>query len=370
MKSVDRFFFINKHTVRLVCFNPTRFYPLREILFLFLLANLLSGCDQNSASGEDPATENARVSVSPVRPGPEYEELSFSGTIEAEQTIPLSFRTAGIVHEVMVEAGDRVRRGQLLATLDDADLRNIHTTALAKFNQAQDACNRLKQVYDQGSLPEIRWVEMKTNLEQASASLELAKNNLAKCSLVSPIDGWVGRRNIEPGMSSVTLTGAPVELVRIEKVLVRIPVPETEINKIKKRDKASVVVPAADGLGVEGTVSHLSPVAELLSRTYTVKITVDNPDAKLKPGMVCDVTLRPESETIALVVPYQAVKMDVKGQTYVFAVDTERSVALKKAVTTGRYLDGGIVIHDGLSEGELVVISGSEKLSDNTKIAW
>ena len=220
MKSSDRFFFNPKHTVRLVCFDFLLGFPLRSILVFLLLVALAGGCNHNPTSGVDPGPASTRVSVEAVRPGPEFEELTFSGTIEAAQTIPLSFRIAGTVNEVLVEAGDRVRKGQLLATLDDADLQNIHTTALAKFNQAQDAYDRLKQLYDQNSLPEIRWVEMKTDMEQASAALELAKNNLAKCSLVSPVDGWVGRRNIEPGMSSVSLSGAPVELVRDRKSVV------------------------------------------------------------------------------------------------------------------------------------------------------
>lgn len=370
MKAPARFFFILKHTVRLVCFSPMYYLSLRKMFTLLLLISLLNSCNRHPSPTGEPAPVKIRVTAEAVRPGPEYNELTFSGSIEASQTIPLSFRTTGTVNEVLVQAGDRVRRGQLLATLDEGDLQNIHAAALAKFKQAQDAYNRLKQVHDQGSLPEIRWVEMKTNLEQASASLELANNNLAKCRLLSPIDGWVGRRNIEPGMSSVPLSGAPIELVRIETVLVRISVPETEINKIKKGNRATVVVQAADGLRVEGTVSHLSPVAELMSRTYTVKIMVDNPGTTLKPGMVCDVTLRPESKTASLVAPYQSVKKDVNGQTFVFAVDSLRSVALKKVVSTGGYLGGGIVIHSGLSAGELVVTSGSEKLADNTKIEW
>ena len=259
--------------------------------------------------------------------------------------------------------------GQVLATLDNAELQNIYDAALAKYNQAQDAHKRLKQVYEQGSLPDIKWVEMETNLEQARSSMELAKNNLEKCNLVSPVNGIVGRRNIEPGQSSVSLTSAPIELVRIETVLVKISVPENEINQLSNGQKAGITVMALGGKSCEGTVTNISPVAEVMSRTYTVKISVSNPGEELKPGMVCDVRMVSGTAGNILVVPVRAVSKDSNGNAYVYVVSSDSKSVKKQVIETGRYTDSGIEVTGGLSEGQVIVSEGMEKLSDNSSIS-
>jgi RND family efflux transporter MFP subunit len=239
---------------------------------------------------------------------------------------------------------------------------------LAKYQQAEDAYYRLKQVYDEGSLPEIKWVEMKSNFEQAKSALDLAQNNLDKCKLTAPVDGIVGRRNIEPGQSSVSLTMASIELVKIETVFVKISVPENEINKIGSGQKAGITVSALDGKRYEGIVTNVSPVAELMSRTYTVKISVNNTDRELKPGMVCDVQMGFETGTKLLLVPSKAVSKDIAGNTFVFVVSSDNKTVKKQPITVGRYHDSGIVVIDGLTEGQTIVSEGGGKLSDNSKI--
>jgi RND family efflux transporter MFP subunit len=340
---------------------------MKKAVYFNLFIVLAAGC-MNEKPQVTRADQKIKVSVARVLTSPGSHELTYSGTIEASQTIPLNFQTTGTVESVYVEAGDEVKKGQVLASIDETDMQNIYSTMLSKYNQAQDAYDRLKMVHDQGSLPDIKWVEMQTNLEQAKSSLDLAKNNLDKCKLLAPVGGIVGRRNIEPGQASLTLASAPIELVRIEKVLVKIAVPENEINKIEKGRKASVSVLAMDGKQYEGVVSNVSPVAELMSRTYTVKITLDNPRLELKPGMVCDVSLNSGKGSPVLVVPNGSVSRDSDGNKFVFVVSPDNSSVKKQMVTVGRYNVSGIEIHGGLTEGQMVVTGGIEKLSDNSLI--
>ena len=334
----------------------------------FSLILVLAVACSHEKPKDQAAGNRIKVSVAQATLAPGAHELSYSGTIEAWQTIPLSFQVSGIVEEVYVDVGDEVKQGQLLAVIDDADLRNIYTTTLAKFNQARDAYDRLKKVHEEGSLPDIKWVEMQTNLEQAKASMDLAQNNLDKCRLVAPVSGMVGRRNIEPGQTSISLVSAPIELVRIEKVLVKIAVPENEINKIKKGQQATVTSVAANGMTCQGTVINISPVAEMMSRTYTVKIVVGNPRMDLKPGMVCDVRLDTGEGTKVLVVPYQAVGKDNDGKNFVFEVNPGDMSVKKQIVSVGRYNGSGIEITAGLAEGQTIVTAGIEKLSNNSQI--
>ena len=296
--------------------------------------------------------------------------LGYSGTIEASQTIPLNFRTAGTVEKVLVEAGDAVKKGQLLATIDKNDMQSLYEITQAKYQQAKDAYERLKSVHDQGSLPEIKWVEMEASMEQARSSLELSRNNLEKCSLRAPVDGIIGRRNIEPGMSSIGIVSSPLELVQISTVYVKISVPENEIGKIKKGIDANVIVSALNNNQYRGKITNISPVADAFSRTYEAKINVNNANLELKPGMVCDVTLNLTTEKELILIPYISVSKDKEGNPFVYLVNIAKKRVKKQIIETGTYYGNNLEVLSGLTRGQTIVCEGKEKLSDDTLISF
>jgi RND family efflux transporter MFP subunit len=340
---------------------------MKKIALLTVAVLVLASCSQvaEKQSNEKPAISVIAQKVESVKCS---SNLRYSGTVEALQTIPLTFQTAGIVENVYVEEGDAVSKGQLLAVIDKNDLQNIYDASHSKYEQAKDAYDRLKTVHDQGSLPEIKWVEMVTNLEQAKSSMDLAKNNLDKCYMRAPESGIIGRRNIEPGQSAIGFSSAPFELVKIDKVMVKVAIPENEISKVKKGIKASFSVSALDEKRFEGTITNVSPVADAISRTYTAKITVNNANHELLPGMVCDVALDIKLEKEVLVVPYSAVTTGNDGKPYVFVVSDDNKTAKKQIIETGNFQNSNIQVLGGLAEGQTIVVVGKEKLSDNSLI--
>ena len=324
------------------------------------------GCTQKNKVETSP---DPQVVITEVTMEKSSGDLHYSGSIEAFQTIPLTFQTTGTILRVLVNAGDAVHKGQLLATVDKSDAQSMYELTNSKYLQAKDAYNRLKEVHDNGSLPEIKWVEMESNLQQAQSSLAIAKNNLKKSNLYSPDNGIIGKRNIEPGMSSLGNPIAPLELVKIETVYVKISVPENEIGKIKKGLKASFRVSALDDKIFNGVVTNVGVVADQISRTYEVKITVKNPGLQLKPGMVCDVNLGITATKEVLIVPYQAVDKDLINNSFVFVADTAKKTVRKRIITIGKYQNDNIEVLSGLALGEKVVSEGKQKLSDNSKIS-
>lgn len=337
----------------------------KTILFTLAVFSLMSCAHKEKEEG----VSDPRVVLTEVTKVNSSDDLHYSGSIEAFQTIPLTFQTTGTVQKVLVNAGDAVRKGQLLATVDKADALSMYEVANAKYKQAKDAYNRLKEVHDSGSLSEIKWVEMESNLQQALSSTALAKNNLSKCALHAPDNGIIGRRNIEPGMSSLGNPIVPLELVKIETVYVKISVPENEIGKMKKGLRASFKVSALEDKIFNGIVTNVGVVADQISRTYEVKITVKNPGLLLKPGMVCDVNLGITMNKEALSVAYQAVDKDKDNNSFVFVADTEKKTVRKRIIKIGNYQNDNIEVLSGLSAGEQVVKEGGKKLSDNSKIS-
>ncbi len=331
---------------------------------------MLFACNPMQNQENLPSTKPITVTTVMVKKEKVVTALRYSGTVEAYQSIPLNFQTTGTVEKVLVDAGDIVHKGQLLATLDETDSKSMYEITLSQYQQAKDAYERLKTVHGQGSLPEIKWVEMESKLDQAQSSLNLAKNNLDKCNMYAPVNGMVGRRNTEPGMSSISITSAPLELVDIKQVYVKISVPENEVARIVKGMKTSFTVSALNDKEFRGVVANISPVADRISRTYEAKILVQNPALALKPGMVCDVKMETAMEKEQVFVPYPSVSKDSENHVYVFLVDTAAKRARKQIIKTGLYQDAGLEVISGLEPGQIIVNGGKEKLSDNSLIAW
>lgn len=341
---------------------------MKKNVLLVLIISLVGACNPKQEEKSQPGEKAIPIKTVQVKKEKVEVELNYSGTIEAFQTIPLSFQSTGTVEKVLVDIGDVVVKDQLLATVDETNAKNMYQITLAKYQQAKDAYDRLKLVYDKGSLTEIKWVEMEAKLEQAKSSLEISKSNLEKCKLYSPVNGLVGQRNIEPGMSSLSIASAPIEIVNIKKVYVKISVPENEVSKFSKGQKAQFRVSALGDKKYPGTVTHISPVADKISRTYEVKILAVNKGEELKPGMVCDVKMEGTVQKEAMLVPYQSVSKDDTNNTYVFLVDGSKERVKIQHIVTGQYWGANLEVVSGLEEGQIIISEGKEKLSENTLI--
>lgn len=132
----------------------------------------------------------------------------YSGTVEEENTSALSFSVMGTVKTVNASIGMPVRKGQLLATVDETAIRSSYNAAKASLAQAEDAYERMKKVYDKGSLPEIKWIEIQSKLQQARSMEEMARKNLSDCKLYAPFSGVVSGKEIEIGQN--VTPGVPV----------------------------------------------------------------------------------------------------------------------------------------------------------------
>jgi membrane fusion protein, multidrug efflux system len=332
---------------------------------LFVMLILSAGCGNNSADTESNTPVNIQVEkVANMDAG---QVVAYSGTIEESETIPLAFAVAGSVSRVFVSEGASVKKGQLLATLDNANYKNAYEIELASQKQAEDAYKRLLPMYKNGNLPEIKIIERESDLQRIKSSAAIAKKNLYDCNLYSRENGVVSKRLIDPGMSA-SPAAVSIEVVKIEKVFARVPIPENEIVSIKKGQKAIIKIGALDNAGFSGTVEEIGVSADPLAHTYKIKIGIINKNWQLKPGMICSVSIDNMKKTQGVVIPGGAVMVDEKGKNYVFALDAARKKSVKKYVTPGRLLNNGIEILNGLSLDDVVVINGQHKLVDGASV--
>lgn len=334
--------------------------------FIAIISIGLSGCTKNNGQ---PVSKIASipVKVKTVDTMDDEANTSYVGTVEESVSVPTSFLTTGQAERVYISEGERVRRGQLLAELNSSNYLNMYQIALAKQKQAEDAFNRLSELYKKGSLPEIKYIEIQTSLEQAKSSTEIAQKNLNDCKLYSPIDGIVGQRSIEPGMSIIPGVTA-FNIVRIDKVFIKVAIPENEISKISKGQKAIVNVSALDNEQFEGAIEEKGVMANPLSHTYDVKIAVSNKNEKLYPGMVCNVQLELPSTSGAILIPLQSVQINGDGKKFVFKINPKTEKINVQFVETGSLKGSGVIVLQGLTSGDRIIVEGYQNINVNTII--
>ena len=203
-------------------------------------------------------------------------DYHYVGVVEEDRSAALSFATVGTIRQIMVEEGQRVAQGQLLATLDRGSAQSTFDAAAASLHQAEDAYARMKQLYDKKSLPEMQMVEVETRLQQARSMYELSKKNMNDCALHAPFVGVVGRRTAEVGENASP--GVPVlTLLEISRVKVRISVPENEIARLDAGTSAVITVSALGGKSFKGHGVEKSSAADAVTHTYDARITLPNP---------------------------------------------------------------------------------------------
>lgn len=292
-------------------------------------------------------------------------EQEYSGTIEESSGSTLSFPVAGTVQQIQVEAGQRVTKGELIAVLDEATLRNAYEASFALLTQAEDAYQRMKQLHDAGSLPEIQWVEVQSKLKQAQSAEAISKKNLDDGRLYAPFSGAISEKSVEVGQNVIPGQSV-VRLVTINQVKVCISVPENEISHIHTGQPVNVSVQALDGKTFSGKIIEKGIVAHPLSRSYEVKALVDNLSGELMPGMICTMGIGNEEAGTAIMLPASVIQTDEQNRTFVWV--NESGKALKRIVETGTLTRNGVVISSGLSTGDEVILEGQQKVSKGMDI--
>lgn len=331
-------------------------------------AFLFAAC---SGGGESYKVEPLSVSTEIVSMSVAQSGRSYIGEVEEENSTPVSFTGMGTVIKVHVQEGQHVSKGQLIAEMDPTQCQNALTAAQATMDRAQDAYDRMKILHDAQSISDIDWVEVQSKLQTAKASLDMARKSLADCRLVAPCSGIVGTKSMETGMTA--LPSQPVcTILDITRVKVKIAVPEKEIAIFNPSQvKAEDVTITADALGgktFHSTSFVRSVQGDPLIHTYDVRFNLVNTGTELLPGMVVNVHLQPNvADTDATVtVPIRSVQEGADGHNFVWLVKEKK--ACRQNVEVGNAMGNRVAILSGLSEGDVVITEGYQKVSEGSEL--
>ncbi len=299
-------------------------------------------------------------------------ELQLNGDVLPWQQATLYSKVAGYLREIRVDKGDWVKRGDVLAFIDDRETEKEYEHAIADFHLQEITYNRLLE-----ALPNTPNLVSKQDVDAAKAKYESAKATMERlkvfvdyATIRAPFAGVITQRSVDPGAmiqaANTSMNAMPiVKIASMDKLRIRVDVPESEVLLVKVGTKAKVSVRELPGQEFKGTVARFGVALEQSTRTMQAEIDLLNSKHTLRPGMFAQVTLNLLAEENALTVPATALVIE-KNQTFVYCV--EQKTVKKKPVVIGT--DDGVrpVIAQGLTADELVIVSGKESVVDGARV--
>ena len=367
---------------------------MRKYVILLLAVLAVISCSENK---KEKQKAPIRVETLLVSPGMTDNVQTYVGIVEEREATAVSFTSMGVLKRILVNEGQIVRRGQLLAEMDPTTSSNTvevaHASlnqakdmvkqAEATYNQAKDAYDRMKLLHDNGSLPEVKWIEAETRLAQATSALntarsgvasatateKIARKGLADTRLYAPVSGVIGKKQLVAGETALP-SQAVVNILDISTVKVKVAVPESEIGSINAGTPTSIKVDAI-GRSYRGGRIEKGVEADALTHTYDIRINVVNRDLKLLPGMVANVSFSPNGGHVTgrMSIPVTSVQKKSDGTLFVWTVDS-KNIAHRTRVTIGETRGNYVTVADGLGVDQRIVTEGYQKLSEGTKVVY
>jgi membrane fusion protein (multidrug efflux system) len=282
--------------------------------------------------------------------------LPVMGNIKGLKEIDLKFETNGILESFNFEEGERVQEGDIIANLNQRD-------ALLKLKYAELEVEKTKKLFEAGGIGRIK-------LEQARLEYESAKSDFEKTNIYAVSDGLLGSRDADVG-SYVTPNDKLGTFVEISDVYAEFNVIEKDSPKLKLGQVSEIFIDAYPNKSYKGTVDSISPIVEGRTRTQTIRVELENPDFKLKPGMFTRALISTYENENALTIPTSSFKK--KGADYfVYVVhkkaDSETGHVEIRKVEIGYLTQDVAEIKKGLGEGELVIVEAFQEFKDKDMV--
>ncbi|PKM95426.1 MAG: hypothetical protein CVU84_04990 [Firmicutes bacterium HGW-Firmicutes-1] len=373
------------------------------ILGLASITILTSGCQKSAAVA---ATEEKYTPVKTEKAikGPIEKSMTYAGYLKPLKSVDVSSKSMGTIDRIFFDVGDQVKDGELLFIMDkknasnnliilenqmDTQANQLESSLKAaelQFNDAKNMLDDMTVLLSEGIIANQQFEDTKIRYEQAKLAYETAKQsydlffndpskssfaaqiNIAKDGVKdhevrSPISGIVAQRNIEEG--ELAGNQPAFTIVKLDKLILEINVPESVISKITLNQQVQVKVKMQGDEIIIGKVIEISPTVDKRTFTYPIKVEIDNEAGLLKDGMYAEVSIVIEKNDEALLINRNALLLD-NIQKYIYVVENQ----MAKRVDIEMGVDNGtkVEILKGLVEGQEVIIKGQDYLTNGEKI--
>ncbi len=337
-------------------------------LLLLLLSFVMAGCQGSESQAEPGKTQEpakvVKVDVIEVTPGPIHDVLVLPGETEAWQDVTVAADKDGRVEWIGPREGEKVKKGELLARIDVSALKTVISRAEASADLANDLYNRRKTLFDRG-------IVHKEALEKAQTDKALAESDLLKAKVEydrgfphAPIGGMVNYLHVDEG-EFVRRGQSMIELVNVDKIKIYVNVPELDVRYLTKGQEVMVTVDAFPGLKLKGTVDFVAYKADPATKTFRVRVLIDNANHDIRPGMIARVAFLRRMIPDAVSAPLFAI-LDKGGERLLFV--EEAGVAKARTISIGVIEGDRVQITKGLNPGDHLIVTGQRDVEEGMKV--
>lgn len=298
--------------------------------------------------------------------------LELQGNVATKQNVLIYPEMPGTLQRVYVKEGDKVKKGQLLATIDDGGMTNQVAQLRTQAELAKTTFDRQKRLWDQKIGSEIQFLQAKTNYEAIQNNVQQAESQLQKASVRAPFSGIID--DVIKDQGTVVSPGPGSEIFRIvnlSDMYISVDVPETYIGSINTGTKATVFFPIL-GDTIVTKIRQSGNFIKPSNRSFSVEIPIPNRNGYIKPNLTARVSINDYSNTSALLIPQSVISENAEGEQYVYVAEnpTKENVrtAMKRIVSTGKTQGRFVEILSGLSAGEFIVQEGARSVKDNQEV--
>ena len=343
------------------------------LLVLVLIAVIVSlfnriGVEKETIAAEKMSVKAAKVDINVVTltltPQTISDRISLPGEVSPWVVLKVPAELPGTITAKHITEGQRLDKGALLATVDARDAQNSLKATQANYAAAAATLERLQGLYDKQLATRSQLDDAIARVDSLKANLNLDALRVKRGRIRTSMPGLVNHVYVEVGQ--YVGMGDPVaEIIQMDRVKVRVGIPESDVEAVRKIDTFSVRIDALGGRIFEGRKHYLSRTADPGARLYDLQIEVPNPDHAILPDMFVRVEIVKRQASDALAVPLFSVSRS-DGGNYVFVV--EDGVAKRHPVVLG-IQEGWIVeVAEGLSAGQAVVVVGQRDLQDGEAV--
>ena len=341
---------------------------LTSIIVMLALAATFAGCGVGEASISDADAVQAATPVPVEVAQPFRADLSATyaatATITSDNDAPVVARVSGEIVELLVEEGDFVAEGQVLARLDGQRLRLEMLSAKASLDQARAEYERNIDLHQRGLISAAAFDNLKYDLQALEATYELKKLNYGYSSIRAPIAGVVASRDIKPGQH-LAVSDVAFRITNTQELIAYLQIPQSELPKFEAGHEASIEVASMPGNAYLATIARISPTIDTRNGTFRATAVIDNSKGELAPGMFGRFSIAYEEHADALVLPTAAL-IDEDDESAVYVVQDDEVV--RRIVEIGIRSGETVEILDGLAETDVVVVVGHSNLRDGSKV--
>ncbi|MEO2129214.1 MAG: efflux RND transporter periplasmic adaptor subunit [Christiangramia sp.] len=313
------------------------------------------------------------VSVDTLRQETFRHYAEVQGDVATDENIIIYPEYSGLLTQVNVDEGDRVRKGQVLARIDDGGLSSQLAQLEAQASLAKTTYERRKRLWEQNIGSEIEYLNAKTNYESTQNSVNQMKSQISKTVVRAPFSGVIDEvftengEVVSPGQSQL------FRLISLENMYVEADVPENYLTKIKKGTNVKIQI-SSIGEELDGKVSQVGNNINPNNRTFKVQIAIPNSEGVIKPNQIATIMLNDYTSEESVIIPESTIQKNAMGESLVYILgessNDSTGVAQKVIVETGYTYNDSIEVTKGLQSGQILIIEGAKNLRDGQEIKF